>query len=509
MREKAYEKYNEKFELRTGTVASPGKSASGTIDCKKDLHRHFDPKHCKKQASYLAKVIWSKLLDRKYKPIPAILFQVEKPDGTFRGITEFSIPDTALANVIHRAIRDRNARNLSPMSFAYVPNRNLFDAILQLKQFPWKDEFFSVEIDFKSYFDSIPHEYLRSKLNDKSQFQITSIERYVLEKFMNHEYASTEDYPKAKFQKRDKGVPQGSSVSLFLANVANHDLDVELMKQPGRFARFADDVVALCSTHSDASTIEACFYEHCDVSGLEINKKKSKGIVKISIKNQSQAYFDYLGYRFSPAGLTLPQKTIRRMKTRISRLINIYLLQYLKKDFSKSRVSTRRSSFDLDLLGLISELRWSIYGGIKESEIGAFIRDGKKLSKVKGNMGFYCLLDDPKCLQQLDGWMVSRIRIAMRKRNEKLMNAYGCACPTPSAEELINGKWFSRRMRRKISHELEVEMPSFVRGWKAARKHALTYGLDNVAPPTQNSRVDAGKLIDFSSWRFIVNYLEH
>jgi hypothetical protein len=44
----------------------------------------------------------------------------------------FSIPDAALANVVLRRARDRNLKRLSPSSFAYHPDKNVFDAIIAL-----------------------------------------------------------------------------------------------------------------------------------------------------------------------------------------------------------------------------------------------------------------------------------------------------------------------------------------------------------------------------------------
>ena len=68
----------------------------------------------------------------------------------------FSIPDAALANVILRRARDRNLKRLSPSSFAYHPDKNVFDAIIALNSHDKKGKTFAVQIDFEKYFDSIP-----------------------------------------------------------------------------------------------------------------------------------------------------------------------------------------------------------------------------------------------------------------------------------------------------------------------------------------------------------------
>ena len=139
----------------------------------------------------------------------------------------------------------------------------------------------------------------------------------------------------------------------------------------------------------------------------------------------------------------MPDKTIRRFKSRVSRLTNIYLIQYLKHGFNKSRCSTAPNKYDWDLLGLVYELRRSLYGGLTESDLDKFIHCGKHLPRMKGWMGFYCLLDDPNPLKEMDGWMLNIVRRAMRNRRNILSLKYNVSCPTPSNKELATGSWLS------------------------------------------------------------------
>lgn len=111
-------KYRKKFELRTGLNA--GKPANTH---RQPLHTHFDPKHCMRNANAISKAIWHKILDFKYEPEPAILFEIAKPDGSKRQIMSFGIPDAALANVVLRRTRSRNLKKLSPYSYAYHPEK--------------------------------------------------------------------------------------------------------------------------------------------------------------------------------------------------------------------------------------------------------------------------------------------------------------------------------------------------------------------------------------------------
>ena len=115
---------------------------------------------------------------------------------------------------------------------------------------------------------------------------------------------------------------------------------------------------------------------------------------------------------------------------------------------------------------------------------------------MRGLMGFYCLLDDPAPLKTMDGWMLSAVRRAMCVRNADLSAYYGASCPTPSNKQLATGEWLN--MDAWNGNDLpEARMPSMVRGWRAARKHFYTLGLEDVQAPQYVSYSDAADFFDY------------
>ena len=490
------EKYREKFTRRTGIDA-----ALPTARSRQYLHRHFDPKHCKRHANVIATAIWHKVLRYEYDPEPALHFLIPKPDGSDRELTAFGIPDAALANVLLRRTLNRNKKRLSPHSYAYHPDKNVFDAILALRDFDKDGKLFAVQIDFERYFDNIPANYLKKKISDRSAIGLTPHERHIFESFLHHRYGDADAHRTLTFRHKIKGTPQGSSSSLFLANLANHDLDRKLSAESGKFVRFADDVVAICGSYEEAQRLERCFDRHCAESGLIVNRKKSPGIAVISDHQHEIRTindFTYLGYEFRDKGLTLPRKTVKKLQQKVSRLINIYLINSLEHGFSHSRAN-RRYGYDWDLLGLIYELRRGFYGGLKEQEVQDFLYRGRKLRKMRGLMGFYCLIEDPSALRALDGWAINTVRRACVVRRRILMSQYRRNCPTPSNEELILGNWIAPtawRQNADSDENVEVAFPSLVRGWRAARKHFFTFGLEGVQAPGYESSFDVSNLFD-------------
>ena len=473
--------YQDKFFRRTGIAASSSKPGAAIPSTDK----HFDPRHCARNANFLAKTIWRKILNGSYEPIPAKSFDIPKPKGGKRTVMGFSIPDAAVANVVFRRARDRNIKRLSHHSYAYHPHKNAFDAILALNAYFSEDKVFSVQIDFEKYFDNIPSGYLNNIIDDKSFLSLTPHEKHVFRSFLHHRHCQSSTYSSGIYKRRYKGTPQGSSISLLLANVASHDLDLALEKSPGKFARFADDVTALCDSYEDALKIERCFIEHCKFSGIKINETKSPGLAIISRKSEelkTHQHIDYLGYRFTKDGLTVPPHIEKRIKSKISNLINIYLIHYPTKYGFRQTRSGFSPNYDWDLLGLITEVRKYLYGGLDESQIQSFIHDGNRLPVMRGLMGFYALIEQKDRLQAMDGWLADIIARAMTSRDSILQSKYGKAGLRPNKHELILGSWLDMDAWDGADHP-EANLPSFVRGWRAARKHYFTFGLEDVQPP--------------------------
>src|SRR5829696_8850351 len=175
------------------------------------------------------------------------------------------------------------------------------------------------------YFESINHDYLRYVI-DRRYFYIHDTERFIIEAFVSHRYASLRDHASKNWSKRSIGVPQGCSLSLFLANIAAHELDKQLERLNGSFVRYADDIVAVAHSYADVPNIVAAFRQHCDRSGIALNDEKSPGIALLIGDNHEMEQkaledddidritqmreFDYIGYKFSMGWIGLSSRGI-------------------------------------------------------------------------------------------------------------------------------------------------------------------------------------------------------
>lgn len=493
-------KHERRFGLRTGQRATPKNVRDPGIW---STGPHFNPAYCIKHSRYLAETIWQKILDRKYEPLPALLFQIPKDSGGSREIMVFSIPDAAVANLFNNRLRDRNKNIQSPFCYSYRKDRSLFDAVLHTSSLLTNRKSYVVQYDFSKYFDSIKHEYLRFVL-DKDDFSVSPAERWIIQKFLEHRFANPRDYKDGVFRRRELGVPQGSSLSLFLSNIAAHELDKELERSNGSFVRFADDIVCVTHSYADALKITKAFENHCHYSGIQINHKKSPGICLLEGsappvkreyfiddvdigKVEAIEEFDYIGHKFTSSAVGISSRGIKRIKQKLARIIYIHLLHNPKRGlFDTQRVGPH--FYDWDLVTCINELRSYIYGGIKETQIKEFLENNSRIRRFKGLMSFYPMVTQVGQLSMLDGWLISALRRALRERARILKVSFNVKLNKLTEKELISGSWYSFQQ----GIHLETGAPSFVLAWRAARKAFRQYGLSDFEAPKYYSTLFEG-----------------
>jgi len=96
-------------------------------------------------------------------------------------------------------------------------------------------------------------------------------------------------------------------------------------------------------------------------------------------------------------------------------------------------------------------------------------------------MAFYPLVTDPLPLIRLDGWLADILYRAVRERG-RVLAAFGIVQTPLSRDEIRSGIWYSYPLVTN-----DTRLPSFVRGWRSARKYYLRYGLRNISPPSYYS----------------------
>ena len=162
-----------------------------------------------------------------------------------------------------------------------------------------------VDADLESYFDTIPKAALSALVMEKvSDGRMLEL----LQRFLDQDVVEG-----MKRWTPMAGTPQGSVISPLLSNVYLHGLDVLLSEAGCKYARFADDFVALCRTRQEADAVLAKVQAWVVQHGLSLHPSKTR-VGNCMAKGQG---FAFLGYRFEAGRRWVRPKSRKALRDRI------------------------------------------------------------------------------------------------------------------------------------------------------------------------------------------------
>lgn len=438
-----------------------------------------------------AHTLFEKVRRNKYKPNPAVIHRIRKTDGSFRELNIFQLPDAALSRLVYKSLLRKNLPRLSGYAFAYREDRTPHDAVNEIFS-DWKnlDRVYVAEYDFSKFFDKISHAYIWQVLRE-GNFIFSREEENIIRAFLTSEACEYSQYP-GNSRQRGCGIPQGTSISLFLANLACWELDRELERLGVGFCRYADDTV-IWSPDYDRVVKAYYLIDECSKRmGVPINLVKSHGIKLVSrapmkTEIESKRSIDYLGYNISMEHISVAKKRVAKIKSRISYLAYQNLLQPLlvSKIFNRARLT---STLDLDYLTALKQVRYYLYGGLTEEKLRRFIAGKVPDLRFRGVMSYYPIVTDIQQLARLDGWLAYTLKQSLRLR-ERLWRSHShgslMALPGPTSswidelDQSDTGKLPSGR-------SVDLSLPRFTLINSAIRLAIRKKGIAAVANPRSN-----------------------
>jgi len=213
--------------------------------------------------------------------------RIPKPDGRPRLLGVPTIRDRtvqAAAKVVLEPIFEAEFR---PSSYGFRPKRNAHQAGEQIRQAVNRGQSWIVDADIEAFYDRIEQMLLMQLVEKRI------CDRRVLKLLRQWLKAGVLD--NGDWFPTDQGVAQGSPISPLLANVVLHELDrlwEDHCSQLGQLIRYADDLVVLCRTRSDAD--EALRRIGLILTRLRLTLHPDK--TRVVFVGDGREGFDFLGF---------------------------------------------------------------------------------------------------------------------------------------------------------------------------------------------------------------------
>lgn len=255
-----------------------------------------------------------------------------------------------------------------------------------------------VRIDVQNFYPSISHRAIQSHLERKLHQPRL---RNLITRAISTPTVSVKSH-RPNFSSLI-GVPQGLPISNLLAEIAMTDIDLGLRKSAhSTYFRYVDDILLLCN-EEDARPIFEDVKARCALIGLAVHDLEEGSKSEIGKLAES---FDYLGYQFSPKGVTVRRSSIHKLETTVMRLFTSYKYESAKMSATGWEDKTAKS--------LLHRLDLVIAGCVFENV-------------PRGWIHYFSQMDDMTLLSRLDAYvarLVARFNLPTSFKPKSFVRAY-------------------------------------------------------------------------------------
>ncbi|MBN1182385.1 MAG: group II intron reverse transcriptase/maturase [Bacteroidales bacterium] len=285
---RAWNRLNKKSEMR-------GIDGMTVKDFEKRIHYHL--KH-----------ISQKLEKGQYVPKPAT--QIFIPKSTPGKMRELCIPvieDKIVQESVRSVIEPFFSADFCDFSYAYRTGKGPQKAIGRVSHYLRQKQTWIAAIDIENFFGSIDHDILLKVLSQKIH------EQPILDLITL--WLKTGVISKGKWIDVEQGISQGNVISPLLSNIYLHAFDIEMRNNGFSPVRYADDIIFLEKSYSEAV--------HALKTSREFLEKKLhlKLNPTVTTIGDSRKGFIFLGYLFKGTALTIAPQKITKIQENIRRKI--------------------------------------------------------------------------------------------------------------------------------------------------------------------------------------------
>lgn len=221
-----------------------------------------------------------------------------------RDIMLYSMRDKVVQESIAEVLTKMYDNSFSHACFAYRPDKSALNAVASIAEAAADSKYSCfVKADIEHFFDHIKAGKLEGILRNRIQ------EDDVIDLIMSQATAPMLEED-GSIRPCTDGVRQGSAIAPVLSNIYMMDLDNDMTRAEGLYARYSDDVLMLAPDMDSAQQQLNRFITHIEALGLSINAKKT------AIGNIADG-FEFLGYHFDKSGKEIPSKAENSLTERL------------------------------------------------------------------------------------------------------------------------------------------------------------------------------------------------